>query len=93
VFGAHADALSVSSTKSATGHMLGAAGSVEFIACALAIRDNIIPPTINYTTPDPECDLDVTPNTAKSRPVNVAVSNSSGFGGHNVSIAVRRFEG
>ena len=92
VFGEHADLLSVSSTKSATGHMLGAAGSVEFIACAMAIRDGIIPPTINYTTPDPECDLDVTPNTAKERTVNVAVSNSSGFGGHNVSIAVRRYQ-
>ncbi|MES3033079.1 MAG: beta-ketoacyl-ACP synthase II [Gemmatimonadota bacterium] len=92
VFGEHAESLSVSSTKSATGHMLGAAGSVEFIACALAIRDSIIPPTINYTTPDPECDLDVTPNVAKERPVDVAVSNSSGFGGHNVSIAVRRYQ-
>ena len=92
VFGEHAESLSVSSTKSATGHMLGAAGSVEFIACALAIRDNIIPPTINYSTPDPECNLDVTPNVAKERAVNVAVSNSSGFGGHNVSIAVRRYQ-
>ena len=92
VFGEHADRLSVSSTKSVTGHMLGAAGSVEFIACTLAIRDGVIPPTINYTTPDPECDLDVTPNTAKERTVNVAVSNSSGFGGHNVSIAVRRYQ-
>jgi 3-oxoacyl-[acyl-carrier-protein] synthase II len=92
VFGEHADRLSVSSTKSATGHMLGAAGSVEFIACTLAIRDGIIPPTINYTTPDPDCDLDVTPNVAKARTVHVAVSNSSGFGGHNVSIAVRRYQ-
>ncbi len=92
VFGEHADRLSVSSTKSATGHMLGAAGAVEFIACAMAIRDGIIPPTINYTTPDPDCDLDVTPNTAKARTVNVAVSNSSGFGGHNVSIAIRRYQ-
>jgi 3-oxoacyl-[acyl-carrier-protein] synthase II len=92
VFEGHADTLSVSSTKSATGHMLGAAGSVEFIACAMAMRDSIIPPTINYTTPDPECDLDVTPNTAKARAVNVAVSNSSGFGGHNVSIAIRRYQ-
>ena len=92
VFGEHADTLSVSSTKSATGHMLGAAGSVEFIACTLAMRDGIVPPTINYTTPDPECDLDVTPNVAKERTVNVAVSNSSGFGGHNVSIAVRRYQ-
>jgi 3-oxoacyl-[acyl-carrier-protein] synthase II len=93
VFGEHAYALSVSSTKSATGHMLGAAGGVEFIACALAMRDNLVPPTINYSTPDPECDLDVTPNTPKARPVNVAISNSSGFGGHNVSIALRRWHG
>jgi 3-oxoacyl-[acyl-carrier-protein] synthase II len=92
VFGEHANAVSVSSTKSATGHMLGAAGSVEFIACTLAMRDGIVPPTINYTTPDPECDLDVTPNVAKAREVNVALSNSSGFGGHNVSIAVRRYQ-
>lgn len=91
VFGDHAFKLSVSSTKSATGHMLGAAGSVEFIACALAIRDNTIPPTINYHTPDPECDLDYTPNTPRQRTVDVALSNSSGFGGHNVSIALRRW--
>jgi 3-oxoacyl-[acyl-carrier-protein] synthase II len=91
VFGEHAHVLSVSSTKSATGHMLGAAGSVEFIACALAMRDNMVPPTINYSTPDPECELDYTPNTPRARPVNVAISNSSGFGGHNVSIALRRW--
>ena len=93
VFGEHAYKVSVSSTKSATGHMLGAAGGVEFIACALALRDGMIPPTINYSTPDPECDLDVTPNTPKARAVNVALSNSSGFGGHNVSIALRRWHG
>jgi 3-oxoacyl-[acyl-carrier-protein] synthase II len=93
VFGEHASALSVSSTKSATGHMLGAAGGVEFIACALAVRDSMIPPTINYTTPDPDCDLDITPNTPRARPVEVALSNSSGFGGHNVSIALRRWHG
>jgi 3-oxoacyl-[acyl-carrier-protein] synthase II len=91
VFGEHAHALSVSSTKSATGHMLGAAGAVEFIACALAIRDGMVPPTINYSTPDPECDLDVTPNVPKARAVEVALSNSSGFGGHNVSLALRRW--
>jgi len=91
VFGDHAHALSVSSTKSATGHMLGAAGAVEFIACTLAIRDNIVPPTINYFTPDPTCDLDYTPNTPRQRAVDVAVSNSSGFGGHNVSLALRRW--
>jgi 3-oxoacyl-[acyl-carrier-protein] synthase II len=91
VFGDHARTLSVSSTKSATGHMLGAAGAVEFIACALAIRDGVVPPTINHTTPDPECDLDVTPNVPRARAVEVALSNSSGFGGHNVSLALRRW--
>lgn len=91
VFGEHADTVSVSSTKSATGHMLGAAGSVEFIACALAIRDGQIPPTINYQVPDPECDLDYTPNVPRARTVDVAISNSSGFGGHNVTLALRRF--
>ncbi|QJR35067.1 beta-ketoacyl-ACP synthase II [Gemmatimonas groenlandica] len=91
VFGDHARVLSISSTKSATGHMLGAAGSVEFIACALAMRDSMVPPTINYATPDPECVLDYTPNTPRARAVNVAISNSSGFGGHNVSIALRRW--
>jgi 3-oxoacyl-[acyl-carrier-protein] synthase II len=91
VFGEHAERLSVSSTKSATGHMLGAAGSVEFIACALAIRDGMVPPTINYHTPDPECDLDYTPNTPRRRDIDVALSNSSGFGGHNVSLALRRW--
>ena len=91
VFGEHARTLSVSSTKSATGHMLGAAGAVEFIACALAIRDGMVPPTINYSTPDPECDLDVTPNVPRARAVEVALSNSSGFGGHNVSLALRRW--
>jgi 3-oxoacyl-[acyl-carrier-protein] synthase II len=91
VFGEHARKLSVSSTKSMTGHMLGAAGSVEFILCALAIRDGQIPPTINYQTPDPELDLDYTPNEARSRTVDVALSNSFGFGGHNVSLAIKRF--
>ncbi|MCU0618799.1 MAG: beta-ketoacyl-ACP synthase II [Gemmatimonadaceae bacterium] len=93
VFGAHADRLSVSSTKSSTGHMLGAAGAVEFIACALAIRDQIIPPTINLTTPGEGCDLDFTPNVPRRREVRACVSNSSGFGGHNASVAVRRHEG
>jgi 3-oxoacyl-[acyl-carrier-protein] synthase II len=83
----------VSSTKSMTGHMLGAAGAVEMIVCALVVRDKVIPPTINYDTPDPECDLDFTPNVAVKRDVNFAISNSSGFGGHNVTLAVKRFEG
>ncbi len=91
VFGSHAAGVSVSSTKGATGHMLGAAGSVEFILSTLAIRDNVVPPTINYETPDPECDLDYTPNRAARRRVDVALSNSFGFGGHNVCLAIRRF--
>ena len=92
VFGDHAASLNVSSTKSATGHMLGAAGVVEFIFSALATREGLIPPTINYANPDPELDLNYTPNKAAQRPVNVALSNSFGFGGHNVTLAVRRFE-
>ena len=91
VFGEHAARVNVSSTKSATGHMLGAAGAVEFVACTLAVRDGVVPPTINYQTPDPECDLDYTPNAAVRREVEVALSNSFGFGGHNVTLAVRRF--
>lgn len=93
VFGESANGLSVSSTKSCTGHMLGAAGAVEFLISSLVVRDGIIPPTINYCTPDPECDLDYTPNTLRRRDVNAALSNSFGFGGHNVSLAVRRYEG
>lgn len=91
VFGAHADSLNVSSTKSMTGHMLGAAGGVEFIFSTLAIVNGIIPPTINQFERDPECDLNVTPNVAVERTVDVAISNSSGFGGHNVTLAVRRY--
>jgi len=90
VFGAHATALNVSSTKSSTGHMLGAAGAVEAVFTTLAMTHGIIPPTINLTTADPECDLDVTPNTPVKRAVHAALSNSSGFGGHNVSIALKR---
>ena len=92
VFGDHARALSISSTKSATGHMLGAAGAVEFIACTLAMRDGMVPPTINYESPDPECVLDYTPNAPRARRVDVALSNSSGFGGHNVTLALRRHD-
>jgi 3-oxoacyl-[acyl-carrier-protein] synthase II len=91
VFGSHAAGVNVSSTKGATGHMLGAAGSVEFILGTLAIQHNIIPPTINYETPDPECDLDYTPNKPAQRRVDVVLSNSFGFGGHNVCLAIRRF--
>ena len=91
VFGDHAQRLFVSSTKSATGHTLGAAGGLEFAFCALAVRDGMIPPTINYQTPDPECDLNYVPNVAVKHEVDVALSNSFGFGGHNCTLAVRRF--
>ncbi len=93
VFGENARKLAVSSTKGATGHMLGAAGAVEMTACALAIKNGIVPPTINYTTPDPECDLDYVPNTAREMPVNAIVNNSFGFGGHNSTIAAKKFVG
>ena len=93
VFGDAARKLSVSSTKSMTGHMLGAAGAVELMASLLAIRDQVVPPTINYCNPDPSCgDLDFTPNQAKQREVRAALSNSAGFGGHNVSLVVKRFQ-
>jgi len=93
VFGDHARKLVVSSTKSMTGHLLGAAGGVEGIAALLAIRDNLIPPTINLQNPDPECDLDYAPNEARSRNVNVSVSNSFGFGGTNACLVFRRYDG
>jgi 3-oxoacyl-[acyl-carrier-protein] synthase II len=93
VFGDHAKKLAVSSTKGATGHMLGAAGAVETAACVLAIKFNIVPPTINYQTPDPECDLDYVPNVAREMPVNAIVNNSFGFGGHNSTIAAKKFHG
>jgi len=92
VFGDYANKVAVSSTKSMTGHMLGAAGAVEFIIGALAVRDCIIPPTINYQHPDPELDLNYTPNTAVNRAVKAVLSNSFGFGGHNVTLAIKRFE-
>jgi 3-oxoacyl-[acyl-carrier-protein] synthase II len=90
-FGAHAEKLAVSSTKSMTGHLLGAAGVVEAIFSILAIRDNVAPPTINYDTPDPECDLDYVPNTARRMPIDVSLSNSFGFGGTNGSLIFKRF--
>ena len=88
--GAYAKSVMVSSTKSMTGHLLGAAGGVEFLVCCLAIKDNVIPPTINYEYPDPDCDLDYVPNTARKTKVNVCMSNSLGFGGHNATLVVRR---
>ena len=89
VFGSHADKLSVSSTKSMHGHCLGASGAIELIACVNAIRSGIVPPTIGYTSPDPDCDLDVTPNVARNRRVNVAMSNAFAFGGMNAVLAIR----
>ena len=91
VFGRHAYKLAVSSTKSMTGHLLGAAGGVELIATVLGIKESIIPPTINYEFPDPECDLDYVPNKARKKPINVAMSNSLGFGGHNAALVVRKY--
>jgi len=93
VFGDHAQKLAVSSTKGATGHMLGAAGAVEMTACVLAMKNGIVPPTINLQVPDPECDLDYVPNTAREMTVNAVINNSFGFGGHNASIAAKRFVG
>jgi len=91
-FGAHASKLNVSSTKSMTGHLLGASGGVEFVATALSIQNDVIHPTINYEDPDPECDLNYTPNTAVKRTVRYAMSNSFGFGGHNASLVVGKYE-
>ncbi|MEY2907232.1 MAG: 3-oxoacyl-(acyl-carrier-protein) synthase, partial [Verrucomicrobiota bacterium] len=92
-FGAEAYKTPVSSTKSMTGHLLGAAGGIELAACALAIKHGVIPPTINLDNPDPECDLDYVPHTAREAKVRVALSNSFGFGGHNSCVVVRSFEG
>ena len=91
VFGDHAKKLAVSSTKSMTGHTLGAAGGIEAIATALSLREGVVPPTINYTTPDPECDLDYVPNEARELTVDYALSNNLGFGGHNASVILKRF--
>ena len=91
-FGAHAKKLAVSSTKSMTGHLLGAAGAVETAVCALAIRDGIVPPTINYENPDPDCDLDYVPNKAREMSVVACVNNSLGFGGHNATLIVKKLD-
>jgi 3-oxoacyl-[acyl-carrier-protein] synthase II len=92
-FGDHAKRLAVSSTKSMTGHLLGAAGVLEAIFSVLAIRDNVAPPTTNYENPDPECDLDYVPNQARPMKIDVAVSNSFGFGGTNGTLVFRRYRG
>ncbi len=91
-FGDHAKKLQISSTKSMTGHTLGAAGGVEFVACALSIERQALHPTINLTSPDPECDLDYIPNTARKTPVEACLSNSLGFGGHNTSVVLKKFK-
>jgi 3-oxoacyl-(acyl-carrier-protein) synthase len=91
-FGDLARKIPISSTKSMTGHMMGATGALEIIFCVLAIRDGILPPTIHYQTPDPECDLDIIPNKAREKKINLAVSNAFGFGGHNAVLAVRRYQ-
>ncbi|MEY2438749.1 MAG: 3-oxoacyl-[acyl-carrier-protein] synthase [Verrucomicrobiota bacterium] len=93
VFGDHAHSVAISATKSMTGHLLGGAGAVEMAACALSIRDSIIPPTINLENPDDECDLDYTPNTAREKKVRVALNNSFGFGGHNATLLAKAFAG
>lgn len=91
VFGEHAYKVAVSSTKSMTGHLLGAAGGIEAIFTALAIKEGMLPPTINYETPDPDCDLDYVPNEARKQEIEAAISNSLGFGGHNATIALKKY--
>ena len=92
LFGEHAFKMNVSSTKSMTGHLLGAAGAVEAIASILTVKNDIIPPTINFEYPDPECDLNYTFNKTVKRKVNIAMSNAFGFGGHNTSVLFKKFE-
>ena len=93
VFGEHAYKIPISSTKSMTGHLIGGAGAIEAAACIKAIQEGIIPPTINLDNPDPDCDLDYVPNTARHTPVNVALSNSFGFGGHNSTLIFKKYSG
>jgi 3-oxoacyl-[acyl-carrier-protein] synthase II len=90
-FGDHAYQLAISATKSMVGHTLGAAGAVSALAAVLAIRDGVIPPTINYKTPDPECDLDYVPNVARQQEINATMINGFGFGGQNVAVIIRKY--
>ncbi len=91
--GDHAYKVAISSTKSMTGHIMGATGAIESVFCALAMRDHVLPPTINYKTPDPECDLDYVPNIARSAKIDLCLNHAFGFGGHNAVLAIRRFSG
>ena len=91
VFGSHAYNLAVSSTKSVTGHCFGAAGAVEAMMCVRALHEGVLPPTINYRNPDPECDLDYVPNEAREAQVEIALSNAMGLGGHNACVLLGRF--
>jgi 3-oxoacyl-[acyl-carrier-protein] synthase II len=91
-FGPHAKRVAISSTKSALGHSLGASGGIESVVTALAVSRNLIPPTINLDNPDPECDLDYTPHKPRETRVNIAMKNSFGFGGHNVSLIFRKLQ-
>ena len=93
LFGESAYEIPISSNKSMIGHLLGASGSVEFISTALTIKEGIVPPTINYEFPDPECDLNYVPNQAIEKNIDVAISNSFGFGGHNIILVLKKFTG
>ena len=90
-FGEQAYKIPISSTKSMTGHMMGATGALEAIFCVQAIRDGLLPPTVHYETPDPECDLDYIPNQAREKKITLAISNAFGFGGHNAVLAIRKY--
>jgi len=91
--GAHAYRVPISATKSVTGHLIGGAGAVEAAICVMALQEGLVPPTINLDTPDPACDLDYVPGSARQADLNVAMSNSFGFGGHNVTLVLRRYRG